>query len=46
MDLPGRRKRERSQRRFTDVMKDDMQRVGVTEENARDSEMETEDSLC
>lgn len=32
--LPGRRKRGRSQRRFVDVVKRDMQTVGVAEENA------------
>lgn len=36
MELPGKRKRGRSQRRFVDVVKEDMQRVGVTEEDARD----------
>lgn len=34
MELRGRRKRGRAQRRFVDVVKQDMQRVGVTEEHA------------
>ncbi|PME06485.1 hypothetical protein A8A06_13560 [Escherichia coli] len=36
MELPGRRRRGRPQRRFMDVVKEDMQRVGVREEDARD----------
>lgn len=31
IEQPGRRKRERLQRRFVDVVKEDTQRVGVTE---------------
>lgn len=34
MEFSDRRKRERPQRRFMDVVKEDMQRVGVTEEDA------------
>lgn len=35
MELPGRRKKRITQRRIMDVTKDDMWRVGVTEEEAR-----------
>lgn len=34
MELPARRKRGRAQRTFMDVVKQDLQRVGVTEEDA------------
>lgn len=34
-ELPGKRERRRPQRRFIEVMKDDMHRVGVSEEAAR-----------
>lgn len=33
VELPGRRKRAKPQRRFMDVMKDSMQRAGVIEED-------------
>ena len=33
MELPGKRKRRRSRRRFMDVMKDDIAEVEVTEED-------------
>lgn len=33
MKLPGRRKSGRPQRRYVDVLWEDMQRVGVAEEN-------------
>lgn len=36
MELPSRRKRGRRQRRFMDVVKGDIQKVDVTEEDARD----------
>ena len=36
MDLPGRRRRGRPKRRFMDAVKEDMQVVGVTEEDAED----------
>lgn len=36
MELPDRRKRGRHQRRLIDVVKEDVQKVGVTEEDARD----------
>lgn len=36
MDLSGRRKRGRHRRWFRDVVKEDMQKVGVTEDNVRD----------
>lgn len=36
MELSGRMKRERPQRRFKDVAKQDFQRAGRTEEDARD----------
>lgn len=32
--MSGRRKSRRPQRRFTDVVEEDMERVGVTEEDA------------
>lgn len=32
--MSGRRKSGRPQRRFTDVVEEDMERVGVTEEDA------------
>lgn len=35
MELPVRRKKRITRRRITDVAKDDMWRVGVTEEEAR-----------
>lgn len=35
MELPGRRKRGRLQGRFRDAVKEDMQRVGVTKEDAK-----------
>lgn len=35
--LPHRRKRRRQQRRFLSAVKEDIQRVGVTEQNARNS---------
>lgn len=38
LKLPGRRKRGPPERRFKDVMKEDMRRAGVTEEDARDRE--------
>lgn len=36
IELPGRRKRGRPQRRFMGVMREDVQRVGVTEGDAED----------
>lgn len=36
MELPGRRKSGKPKRRFMELMKKDMRRVGVTEENAKD----------
>lgn len=36
MELTRSRKRRRTQRRFIDVVKEDVRRVGVTEEGARD----------
>lgn len=36
IELLGKRKRERPQGKFLDVVKEDMQRFGVTEKNARD----------
>lgn len=44
MEQPGRRNRQRAQRRFMDVVKEDVQRVGVTVEGAR-GEMEADDLL-
>lgn len=35
MEIPGRKKRGRLQRRFMDVVKQDLQRVGVTEKMLR-----------
>lgn len=35
-ELPGKRKGGRTQRKFTTVAKEDMQKVGVTEEHARE----------
>lgn len=35
-ELPGRRKKGRSQKSFIDVVKQDMQMAGVTEEDAID----------
>lgn len=35
MQLPGKRRKGRPQRRFMDVVTEDVQRVGVTEEDAR-----------
>ena len=40
MELPGRRTRERPKRRFIDVVKENMNLVGVREEDA-----EADDSL-
>lgn len=34
LELPGRKKRGKTQKRFTDVMKEDMARVGVAGEDA------------
>ena len=34
MELPGKRKRGRPKRRFVDVVREDMQVAGVTEEDA------------
>lgn len=34
IELPRRRKKERAQRRFMNVVKEDVQRVGVIEEDA------------
>lgn len=36
MEVPGRRKRGRRQRRYMDVTKEDVQMVGVTEQDIRD----------
>ena len=36
MELPGKRKRGRLKRRFTDVVKEDMAAVEVTEEDTED----------
>lgn len=36
MKLPGTRKMEMPQRRFKNAVKEDVQRVGVTEEDARE----------
>lgn len=36
MELPGRRKRVRLQKKFMDVVKEDIQRVGMSEEDAKD----------
>ena len=36
IELPGKRKRRRPERRFTDVVKEDMAVVEVTEEDADD----------
>ena len=38
MGLPGRRQRGRPKRRFQDMVREDMQRFGVREENAEDKE--------
>ena len=35
-ELPGRRQRRRPKRRFMDVVREEMQRVGVREEDAKD----------
>lgn len=35
-ELPGRRKREKPQTRFMDILKEDMKRVAVIEVDARD----------
>lgn len=43
IELPPRRKRERPQKRFMDVPKEDM--VGVTEEDAMNGEKESHDPL-
>lgn len=39
VELPGRRKRGKPQSRFIDVLKEDMQMVGVTEQDAREMEL-------
>lgn len=44
MELPN-RKRRRPKSRFIDAMKEDMREVGVTEEDAVNSEIETADLL-
>lgn len=36
MELPGRRIRARLQRRLMDVLKEDMEQVGMTEEDTSD----------
>lgn len=36
VELPGRRKRRRPQRRFVDVVKEDMQKVRMIEDDAND----------
>ena len=36
LELPGRRPRGRSERRFLDVVKEDMKLVGVREEDAEE----------
>ena len=36
MELPGKRKRRRHKRRFTDTVKEDMDEVEVTEEDTED----------
>ena len=36
LKLPGKRKRERPKRRFMDMVREDMQVVGATEEDAED----------
>lgn len=43
MELPGRRKRGKLERRLVDIVKEELQRVGVTEVDAR--EMKTNDPL-
>lgn len=35
MELPGRRRRRRPKRSFLDVVREDMQMAGVTEEEAK-----------
>lgn len=37
MELPGRKTRESPQKRLMDAVKEDMQRIHVTEEDARDA---------
>ena len=39
MELPGKRRRERPNRRFLDVMKEDMGEVGVKETDVEDRKM-------
>ena len=39
MELPGKRKRGRSKRRFLDVVKEDMEEVGVKETGVEDRKM-------
>ncbi|KAJ8353688.1 hypothetical protein SKAU_G00212550 [Synaphobranchus kaupii] len=36
MELPGKKRRGRPKRRFMDTVKEDMQAVGVTEDEAQD----------
>lgn len=46
MQLPGRRKRGRPEKRFNDIVKEETQRVGVTEEVARDSVRQRKVTCC
>lgn len=46
MKLPGRRKRGRPRGRFTDVVKEDVQCVGVTEKDARDRVRQRQMCCC
>lgn len=45
MELPGRRQSGRPKRRFSDVVREDMQEVDVTKEDAEDREKMEEDDL-
>ena len=45
MEVPVRRQRGRPKRRFMDVLREDIQIVGVKEEEAKDREMEEDVSL-
>ena len=46
LEVPGKRRRGRPKRKFTDVVREDMRAIGVTEQDARDRVKWREMACC